>query len=217
MLTPTPFQDTIASCGIGGISNRSMDMIGTAILYDGDVEIYGQEEPADHLYKVITGAVRGYKVLSDGRRQIGSFYMPGDIFGLEIGDKHTFSSETVCQTRILAIRRSSLLNLVASDKKAALQLWAIAAREMQRAQDHSMMLIKTAPERVATFLLEIADNVSDEVDLPMKRRDIADYLGLTIETLARTLSFLEKSGVIERSAGRRITLRSRSALNSMTT
>jgi CRP/FNR family nitrogen fixation transcriptional regulator len=142
--------------------------------------------------------------------------MPGDIFGLEIGDEHTYSCETVCETRILTIKRSSLLNLVSRDKAAALQLWAIAAREMQRAQDHSMMLIKTAPERVATFLLEIADVESDEIELPMKRQDIADYLGLTIETLARTLSILEKSGVIERSTARHITLRSRGALSSMT-
>lgn len=216
MLTTAAFQSSISGRRVGSISNRSMEMFGTVMLYGSDVEIYGQEEPADHFYKVITGAVRSYKVLSDGRRQIGAFYMPDDIFGLEIGDKHAYSSETVCQTRILVIKRSSLLNLLASDKNTALQLWAIAAKEMQRAQNHSLMLIKTAPERVATFLLEIANDVSGEVDLPMKRRDIADYLGLTIETLARTLSLLEKSGIIERSAGRRIRLRSRRALNSMT-
>jgi CRP/FNR family nitrogen fixation transcriptional regulator len=194
-----------------------MEMIGTMMLFDSDVEIYGQNEPAEYLYKVISGAVRSYKVLNDGRRQIGSFYMPGDVFGLEIGDDHTYSCETVCETRILTIKRSSLLNLVGRDKGAALQLWGIAAREMQRAQDHSLMLIKTASERVATFLLEMVSHAeSNEVKLPMKRRDIADYLGLSIETLARTLTVLEESGIIARPTARRIVLCSRDALNSMT-
>ena len=74
---------------------RSIDLIGAAMPFARNAEIYGENEPADYVYKVVSGSVRTYKVLNDGRRQIGSFYMPGDVFGLEIGDVHTFSAEAI--------------------------------------------------------------------------------------------------------------------------
>jgi CRP/FNR family nitrogen fixation transcriptional regulator len=94
-------------------------------------------------------------------------------------------------------------------------MWALTARELQRVQDHIMVLIKSAQERVAGFLLEMADRVpgGGAVELPMSRQDIADYLGLTIETVSRTLTQLEKTAAIELPTSRRIVLRNRSALN----
>ena len=193
----------------------AIEMMGAPMPFARNAEIYGENEPADYLYKVVSGAVRTYKVLNDGRRQIGSFYLPGDVFGLEIGDEHTFSAEAVVDCKILVIKRSALVALAGRDTSVARQLWTMAAAELQRAQDHIMLLIKTAQERVAGFLLEMAKRsaASTEVDLPMSRQDIADYLGLTIETVSRTLTQLEKGAAIAVPTSRRIVLRNRAALS----
>ncbi|MGC2826619.1 MAG: helix-turn-helix domain-containing protein [Pseudolabrys sp.] len=182
-----------------------------------DAEIYGESEPADYLYKVVSGAIRTYKVLISGRRQIGSFYLPGDIFGLEVGGEHTSSAEAVADSKVLVIRRSAVAALAGRNKEVARQLWTMTAAELQRAQDHMMPLIKTAQERVAGFLLEIAARSpgANEVDLPMTRQDIADYLGLTIETVSRMMTQLENSGAIAVPTSRRIVLRKRGALSRM--
>jgi CRP/FNR family nitrogen fixation transcriptional regulator len=199
------------SVSLGG----TIEMMGAPMPFARNAEIYGENEPAEYLYKVMSGAVRTYKVLNDGRRQIGSFYLPGDVFGLEVGDLHSFSAEAVADTKVLVIKRSALVTLASRDTEVARQLWTMAARELQRAQDHIMLLIKTAQERVAGFLLEMAERNAGamEVELPMSRQDIADYLGLTIETVSRTLTQLENSGAIAVPTSRHIVLRSRGVLN----
>jgi CRP-like cAMP-binding protein len=193
----------------------SVELMGTVMPFARNAEIYGENEPAEYLYKVISGAVRSYKVLNDGRRQIGGFYLPGDIFGMEVGDEHTFSAEAIADSKVLVIKRASLVALAARDNEVAHQLWTMTAGELQRAQDHIMLLIKTAQERVAGFLLEMSTRRAtvSEIELPMSRQDIADYLGLTIETVSRTLTQLENSATIAVPASRRIVLRNRAALN----
>ena len=192
----------------------TIELMGALMPFARNSEIYGENEPADYLYKVLSGTVRSYKVLVDGRRQIGGFYLPGDMFGLEIGDEHTFSAEAITDCKIIVIKRSALLALATTDNEVARQMWQLTARELQRAQDHVLVLIKSAQERVAGFLLEMADRASEgeAVELPMSRQDIADYLGLTIETVSRTLTQLEKSATIELPTSRRIVLRNRPAL-----
>jgi len=192
----------------------SIEMMGAPMSFARNVEIYGENEPADYLYKVASGTVRTYKVLSDGRRQIGAFYLPGDMFGLEIGDEHAFSAEAIVDSTVMVIKRSALVNLAARDGHVAQELWALTARELQRAQSHLMLLIKTARERVATFLLEMAERMpaGNAVELPMSRQDIADYLGLTIETVSRTLTQLENAAAIELPTSRHVVLRNRAAL-----
>jgi len=194
---------------------NQIDLMGAPMPFGRNVEIYGENEPAEYLYKVISGTVRTYKVLNDGRRQIGAFYLPGDIFGLEVGEEHTFSAEAIAESKILVIKRSVLVALAARDNEVARQLWTMTANELQRAQGHIMLLIKTAQERVAGFLLEMAKRsaAASEVDLPMSRQDIADYLGLTIETVSRTLTQLENSAAIAVPTSRRIVLRNRAALS----
>jgi CRP-like cAMP-binding protein len=189
--------------------------MGAAMSYPRNAEIYGESESAEYLYKVVSGAVRTYKVLNDGRRQIGGFYLPGDLFGLEFGEEHTFSAETVTEAKVLVIKRSALVALAARDHEVAHQLFTLTGRELHRVQEHMLMLIKSAQERIAGFLLEMADRatVGTAIELPMSRQDIADYLGLTIETVSRTLTSLEGSAAIELPSSRRIVLRNRSALS----
>src|SRR5215470_15970169 len=135
----------------------SIELSGAPMSFCRNAEIYGEGEPADYLYKVISGTVRTYKVLSDGRRQIGAFYLPGDVFGLESGDEHTFSAEAITECKITVIKRSTVMALAATDNEVARQMWALTARELHRVQEHSLVLIKSAEERVAGFLLEMAD------------------------------------------------------------
>jgi len=192
-----------------------IEMMGVIMPFARNAEIYGEDEPADYLYKVVSGAVRTYKILADGRRQIGAFYLPGDVFGLEMGSAHTFSSEAIANSKVLVIKRSSVATLAASNNSVAQQLWTITARELRRVEERLMLLIKTAEERVAGFLLEMIKRSNDAgtVELPMSRQDIADYLGLTIETVSRTMTQLEHSAAIALPSSRRVVIRNRSALN----
>jgi CRP/FNR family nitrogen fixation transcriptional regulator len=182
--------------------------------YAGNVEIFGDGEPADYLYKVANGAVRTSKVLIDGRRQVTGFYLSGDFFGVETGDTHTVSAEAITNSKILIIKRSVLNVLAEHDPEIARRLWTLTACELKRAQTHATLLILNANERVAGFLLEMASREPNatKIDLPMSRRDIADYLGLTIETVARVLGNLEEADAIERSTARHMTLRNRAKL-----
>ena len=193
----------------------NMELLGAPMAFTRNAEIYGEGEPADYVYKVISGSIRTYKVLADGRRQIGAFYMVGDVFGLETGDEHAFSAEAISDAKVLVIKRSALVALAERDNEVARQLWTLTGRELSRVQDHILLLIKTAQERVVGFLLEMAERASNNgaLELPMSRQDIADYLGLTIETVSRTLTILENTAAIELPTSRRIVLRNRSALN----
>ena len=192
----------------------NIELMGAPMAFARNAEIYGEGEPADYCYKVISGTVRTYKVLEDGRRQIGAFYMAGDLFGLEMGDEHTFSAEAIADSKVLVIKRNAVVALAGRDHDVAHELWSLTSRELRRAQDHIMLLVKTARERVASFLLEMARRMPEgnAIELPMSRQDIADYLGLTIETVSRTLTQLENAAAIELPSSRRIVLRNRMAL-----
>jgi CRP-like cAMP-binding protein len=197
--------------------DQQMQLMGAAISYSRNAEIFGENEPADYLHKVVSGSVRTYKILSDGRRQIGGFYLPGDIFGLEFTRVHTLSAEAITDAKILVVKRSTLHALSSRNASIAQELFALTGRELQRVQDRILLLVKSAQERVASFLLEMSERVAggNAIELPMSRQDIADYLGLTIETVSRTLTMLETCAAIEVPTSRRIVLRNKSALNRM--
>jgi len=197
--------------------DQSMQLMGALMCYPRNSEIFGENEPADYLYKVVSGSVRTYKILNDGRRQVGGFYLPGDIFGLEFADEHTLSAEAITAAKVLVVKRSAISGLAGRDAAVARQLFNLTGRELHRVQDRILLLIKSAQERVASFLLEMSERVSGAtaIELPMSRQDIADYLGLTIETVSRTLTSLEDLAAIEVPTSRRIVLRNRPALTRM--
>src|SRR5581483_6384295 len=197
------------------LAEGPLGMMGAPMRFARNAEVFGEDEPAEYLYQVISGAVRTYRLLDDGRRQISAFYLPGDIFGVEAGEVHAASAEAIVESRILVVKRSSVLARAEHERGLSRQLWALTVRELQRVQQHSLVLIKNAEERVAGFLLEMANrsSVNTAIDLPMSRQDIADYLGLTIETVSRTLTQLVQSGAIVLETSRRIQFRNRSALS----
>lgn len=172
--------------------------IGVSKRFRKNTEVYAENEPAEYFCKVISGAVRSYKILSDGRRPVGAFYFPGDIFGLGVGATHSQSAEAVVDSDILLINRDSLVKLAATDNRILGELWKMTAAELRRIQEHGIVFVMSAQDRVVSFLLEVAEReaATSEVELPMSRSDIANYLGLTIETVSRTFKQLEQSAAI---------------------
>ena len=183
--------------------------------YSQNEEIFGEGEPVEYLYKVVDGAVRTFKLLSDGRRQITGFSLSGEFFGIETGNEHTLSAEAITNSKILIIKRSVLAVLAEHDTEIAGRLLELTACELKRAQTHATLLILNAKERVAEFLLEMASRNPKEtkIELPMSRLDIADYLGLTIETVSRVLGDLEAASIIARPTARHVVLRDRGKLS----
>jgi len=201
-----------------GAITGHVGLVATEFSYRKDEEIYGEDEPAEYVYQVVSGAVRSYKLLSDGRRQIGAFHLPGDTFGLESGATHRLAAEAIIDTTVRLVKRRSLEQAAAVDVQVARKLWTMTASDLRHAEDHMLLLgRKTAMERVATFLLEMDRRltVAGLLALPMCRRDIGDYLGLTLETVSRTLSQLHSQGVLGFSGARQIMLRNRQRLHTM--
>ena len=176
-------------------------------------EIFGDGEPADHVYKVLAGTVCTYKVFRDGRRNINAFHLAGVYFALEHADRHSHAAEAISDAQILVVKRAALMALAGRDAAVARQLLKLTACELASVQDRVSLLAKTAEERVTGFLLEMATrSTGNSIALPMSRQDIADYLGLTIETVSRTLKSLKDHAVIEVST-RQVVLRNRSTLS----
>lgn len=182
-------------------------LIGVTLHLGRDQEVFGEGEPAGQVFKVVHGAARGFRVLADGRRQICEFYLPGELFGLEPDGEHHLTAEALGETVLIAARRSALGD--DRDGDAARGLCTLAMAQIRRGQEHALTLgRRSAGERVAHFLLDMAKRLGagDHLDLPMSRQDIADYLGLTIETVSRTLTQMQGTGLIRLSGCRSVSL-----------
>ena len=201
------------------LAGRSLEaeevrLIGQTRRFGRDQEIYGEGEAADLVYKVLSGAVRVFKVLADGRRQISEFHLAGDIFGIEAGVARRATAEAVGETVLVIARRSSLVG----DEAQGAKLWRMAVRDLERSQEHVLTLgRRAAGERVASFLLDLAQRTrsGQTLELPMSRQDIADYLGLTIETVSRTFTQLAAHGLIEIRSCRSVRLADQAALQDL--
>jgi CRP/FNR family nitrogen fixation transcriptional regulator len=179
-------------------------------------EVFAEGDAGTFFYKVVSGTVRTGKLLADGRRQIDAFHLSGDVFGLESGDRHRFTAEAVDEVVVIAYRRSRFASLVNDDPAFGEQLMAAMLTSLDRAHDHMVLLgRKSALEKMASFLLDMARRSpgADKVVLPMQRTDIADHLGLTIETVSRTLTQMARDGLIRLAeAGRTVILANRAGL-----
>ncbi len=192
------------------------EVLGTSFTYGRDEEIYGEGEDTEFVYKVVSGAVRTYKIMRDGRRQIGGFHLPGDCFGFELGKQHLLTAEATTDSKVLLFKRSKIETLATHDIGAARELWHMTADHLRHAEDHMLLLgRKTATERLAAFLLEMDARLGGTgfVELPMSRRDIADYLGLTLETVSRGFSQFQASGIVRLIDARHVVLVERRKLD----
>ena len=179
-------------------------------------EIFADGDDCNQFFKVVSGTVRTVKLLADGRRQIDAFHLAGDVFGLESGQTHRFTAEAVDDVVLVAFRRNRFANLVQADPAFGEQLMSSMLTSLDRAHDHMVLLgRKTALEKMASFLLDLARRLrlGDRVELSMQRSDIADHLGLTIETVSRTLTQMVRDGLIRLGeAGRTIILADKAQL-----
>jgi CRP/FNR family nitrogen fixation transcriptional regulator len=195
--------------------DEEIRLIGATRAFGRDQQIFGEGESADFIYKVVSGAVRCFRVLADGRRQISDFYLPGDVLGVEAGAERSATAEAITDTVLLVARRSSLM---ADGLDQGQRLWRLAIFELQRSREHALTLgRRAAGERVASFLMDLAERTgADEtLELPMSRQDMADYLGLTIETVSRTLTQLQAQRLIELSSCRHVRLKAPDVLDDM--
>jgi CRP/FNR family nitrogen fixation transcriptional regulator len=164
-------------------------------------EIFGESERAEYLYQVCTGAVRSYKLLSDGRRQINAFHLPGDVFGVESGQIHRFTTEAIVETRVQVMTYGALFDAYTDSGVPVINnVLKLVTRNLQHAESHTRLLgRKTSLEKVAAFLIEMDRRLTAAgvMILPMSRRDIADYLGLKVETVSRALAILKGAGVLD--------------------
>jgi CRP/FNR family nitrogen fixation transcriptional regulator len=197
----------------------AFEMTGTVMRFAADRRIYAEGDEARSFYKVISGTVRTCQFLSDGRRQIDAFHQPGDFFGFEAGSDHRLAAEAVTDCMVVAYRRRGLESLLIEDHQLSRWFFSLAMSSMARAREHSLLLGRaSAAQKVAAFLLEMAERGDSDtvVELPMGRQDIADYLGLTIETVSRTLSHMEKDKTIALPSPRKVVLKDRRVLNELT-
>jgi CRP/FNR family nitrogen fixation transcriptional regulator len=187
--------------------------------FNRDEEIFGESEPAEFIYCVKRGAVRTFKLLRDGRRQIDAFHLPGEFFGLGAAQAHILTAEAIVDSRLALVKRRVVEQAATHDAETACSMWRMAADELRNAQEHMLLLgRKNAMERVIAFLLDMDRRlaVAGVMALPMCRRDIGDYLGLTLETVSRSLSALAAKGALSFSGSRQIVLHDRERLRAMT-
>jgi CRP/FNR family nitrogen fixation transcriptional regulator len=185
--------------GLGAAGASQTRVAASEFSYKKGIEIYGDKEPAEYVYQITSGVVCTYKLLSDGRRQIGAFHLIGDVFGFENNGLHRFTAEAIVDTTLRLVRRRSLELVAERDVSVANNLLSLTTSNLRHAEDHMLLLgRKTALERVAAFLLEMDSRLTAAgvLALPMCRRDIADYLGLTLETVSRALSSLHERGIL---------------------
>jgi CRP-like cAMP-binding protein len=174
---------------------------------EGDT-IYAQEGAAQFIYEVIEGMVRTARLGTDGRRIVHGFFVPGDIFGIEPNGAHACSAETVCPTRIASCERSQIERRALADQAVATAFWSCLLKSAEQAGAHMSLLARaTAVEKIAHFLLEMAERISANcrLALPMSRYDIADYLGLSSETVSRAFTALRERQLIA-TEGRSVTI-----------
>lgn len=165
--------------------------------------LFREGDETTGFYEILSGTLRSYKIFPDGRRQIVAFAFAGDIVGFGHGEHYRFDCDALTTTRVRAIQKSSLLRAIRERPELAEKLLEVAGDEVANLQDLSILLCrKTAIERIASFLLSMAERtpakaIGEQLALPMCRIDIADYLGLTIETVSRNMTRLRTMRVID--------------------
>ena len=165
--------------------------------------IFNEGDPAAHLFNVTGGVAKIFKLLRDGRRQITGFLFPGDFLGLAVNDTYAYSAEAITETSLCRFPRLKFEALLQELPKMESRLRSLASNELAAAQDQMLLLgRKTAREKIASFLVLLQSRSPRRgqppasLPLPMSRTDMADYLGLTIETVSRTLTRFKKSGIV---------------------
>lgn len=197
------------------VAANGLDSLGATVNYLRGKTVVEEGAPADYVYKVVAGALRKVRLLPDGRRHITTFLMPGDFFGFSEGQTYTHTVEAVANVTLVRYARRGFDAVLEQDPRAGRQFLNLVCRALSATQDQLLLLgRKSALERMATFLLAMADKAGEgaELDLPMDRTDVADYLGLTIETVSRLITRLRGMRIIDTPDAHRVVILKREAL-----
>jgi CRP/FNR family transcriptional regulator, anaerobic regulatory protein len=183
---------------------RELDHLGRHVHFAPRETVFAQEELATFFYNLREGVLRLYKLLPDGRRRIVGFAMPGDFLGMATSARHSFSADAVGPVAVSRFSKTSFTRFLADKPHLLRRINELVVRELSQSQDHMVLLgRRSAEEKIASFLIGWRDRLArlgdatNAVPLPMGRQDIADFLGLTIETVSRTSTKLERDGVID--------------------
>ena len=176
--------------------------IGTKLRFNRNETIFHEGDPAEYAYKLVSGSVRLCKHMADGRRQIAQFLFPGDYFSFLELEQHSFTAEAVSDVVVTCYPQRQLEALSKETPALRKKFLAMLSQRVLDLQEHLVTLGRqTAKERVASFLVLLSHRVGCEddnmVDVQMSRQDIADYLGLRIETVCRVLSDLKRAGMVD--------------------
>jgi CRP/FNR family transcriptional regulator len=196
-----------AASNIMAVSSLQKKAAGETIFWEGDA--------ADSVFEVVSGTLRLHKLLPDGRRQVTGFLSAGHLVGLAPEGTWVYTAEAITDVSLCRYRRSAFERLIDTVPGFARRILTVTSHELQVAQDQMLLLgRKTAAERVASFLLLLADQQgTDDISVPMGRNDIADYLGLTVETVCRTLTQLRRNELIDLPTHGRVVIRDRDQLD----
>ena len=204
----------------GCIAKAEMDAHGVTVHFARNETIYAKGDEARHSYRVIEGAVRLSRIFADGRRQIVNFFLPDETFGIELAAEYSATAEAVGDVVALRCPRLCISALTEGDPDISQKRLAMFAKSLAAAERHVAMLgHQSAKERVASFFLALEtqrrSDDSHTLDLPLSRQDIADYLGLTIETTCRALSELKRQNIIATPSRRRLIIRDLAGLQAI--
>ena len=201
---PCAFFPTLFRGKVADVSEfRKLQQLATPVYFRSGTTIFAEQTRTKVTFGLSRGVVRLYKPLADGRRRILTFALPGDFLGIPLAERHNFSADAVGDVALCRFSRHDLEGLVGSSSSVMQLMIDFAIRELGMAQDHLLLLgTGSAEERVAMFLISWRDrlarlnSVPEEIPLPMRRQDIADFLGLELETVCRTLTKLERKNAI---------------------
>jgi CRP/FNR family transcriptional regulator len=189
---------------LDAVELREFEHLGRRVHFSSGETVFSEEDITTSFYNLLEGVMRLYKLLPDGRRQIVGFALPGDFLGMNISGRHNFSADAIGTVTVCQFAKAPFGRFIEDRLHLLRRINELTIRELNQARDHMVLLgRRSADEKVAAFLLGWRERLvslkgaSDTVPLPMSRQDIADYLGLTIETVSRTFTKLERHGVIE--------------------
>ena len=197
----------------------TLDALGTGRRLGRGQELFAEGDPAGSYFKVLTGAVRLLRLMPDGRRHVVDFLVAGDYFGFSPQAAYPYSAEAVIDSTVTCVPRRGVEQLLGRRPGLARRLLELLSRELSSAQDQLLLLgRKNAQERLASFLLMRLERAGDpggarpQIELFMSRTDIADHLGLTIETVSRSLTQLRREGIIALPTANQVVILKRAAL-----
>ncbi len=195
---------------------------GTPRTYAAKDHIFREGDPASHVYLVEAGHICIYRMMADGRRQVIDFAYAGDFIGLGALEEHAANAQATTKTRVRCIPVSALHDIARHDARFGLKLYEAVSRELQAARELLFTVSqRTATERLAAFLMALSRRNErrgedpTEIVLPMTRTDIADFLGLTIETVSRTFTKFRSEHLIDLEQNILVTIREAGALEQM--